>query len=420
MTTTDTSNLAEILNAKKADLVAPIVEVHVYAPTLPHDVVTGEIVPVEAVEDPPILPPAPPAPPVEVVDYTIETPKVLGAIPFAEGYWRMANRVCKTEFVPSGFRGNREAIVAAFMRGYEMGFPPMQALDSFNVIEGRVGLTAEAMRALITSDGHDIIMEDVISGQTGKVEAVVANCHRKEWPEDRWHTYGFTMEDARTAGLLAPSRSGKPTAWQKYPRDMLQARATSGAGRRYFADVLAGMSYTPEEIRDFSGPEQEVTPSPTTTVPPEPPASAPVLSASAPSETPPAPSTERPKRPRGRPRKAQSAPIAAPGPSVPESSITAPESELTIVPSTPPELTSLNSPGEIGVTREMLKVLTQQIKSLPTAQQVPCRGFIRQHFPEGSDDLSPADVQKCIDIAAGWPDSEAQHPVPEANEPLPF
>jgi len=68
----------------------------------------------------------------------------------------------------------------------------------------------------------------------------------------------------------------------------------------------------------------------------------------------------------------------------------------------------------------MLRSLTAIIKGLPQAQQVPCRGFIRQHFPEGSDDLSPADVQKCIDIAAGWPDSEAQHPVPEANEPLPF
>jgi len=86
----------------------------------------------------------------------------------------------------------------------------------------------------------------------------------------------------------------------------------------------------------------------------------------------------------------------------------------------PPELTSLNSPGEIGVTREMLKSLTEVIKSLPQAQQPLCRSFIRQHYPEGTADLTPADVQKCIDIAAGWPDSADQHPMPVANEPLPF
>ena len=81
-----------------------------------------------------------------------------------------------------------------------------------------------------------------------------------------------------------------------------------------------------------------------------------------------------------------------------------------------PELTSLNDSGV--VIQQMLRVLTQTIKSLPSGQQPDCRAFIRLHFPDGTSALSEADVQKCIDIAAGWPDSEAQHPVPEPE--LPF
>jgi hypothetical protein len=418
MTTTDTTSLAEILSAKKADLTVVADNPMVGLPTeeaeeiIRANVVTGEIVPGTAVETSPIAPavPAPVEPP---PDYSFTPAKVLGAIPFADGYWRMARRVCRTDFVPTGFRGNPEAIVAAFMRGYEMGFPPMQALDSFNVIQGKVGLTAEAMRALILNAGHDIILTDGAGCAT-------AECHRKQWPADKWATYTYSLEDARQAGL-----TGKDS-WKKNPRAMLDARATSGAGRRYFADVLAGMSYTPEEIRDFSGPEQEVTSSTTPTAPESPLASTPTIPPSG-QKAPGAASSsvagepQTPKRPRGRPRKDGTPPKAAAGPSASETPETPQDSTAALQPMDavgPPELTSLNSPGDASVTRSMLSALTQIIAGLPTAQQPLCRAFIRQHYPEGSAELDQADIQKCIDIAAGWPDSAVQHPIPEDGQQL--
>jgi hypothetical protein len=68
----------------------------------------------------------------------------------------------------------------------------------------------------------------------------------------------------------------------------------------------------------------------------------------------------------------------------------------------------------------MLTALTQIIAGLPQVQQPLCRAFIREHYPEGSADLGQADIQKCIDIAAGWPDSAAQHPIPEADQTIPM
>ena len=437
MTTTSTTDLAGILSAKKAEIVGgtgynPEHEgvVTVIGPLDSVDQTTGEIVPGTAVETSPIAPAVPA--PVEV-RYPEVPPKVVGGLPYIRDYVKLARTIDQTEMVPVAFRGRYDAITAAFMRGYEMGLGPMQALDSFNVIQGKVGLTAEAMRALILNAGHDIILTDVpgLDRDSETVIACRAECHRKNWPADKWATYTYTLEDARTAGLL-----GKDS-WKKNPRAMLDARATSGAGRRYFADVLAGMSYTPEEIRDFSGPEQEVTPSPPTphtqaapSLPEPSPVDTPAPSADPPTSTTATSSSSEqtpPKRPRGRPRKAPTAPIDAPGPSALEpTSSSVPASTTAPALSILPEQTSLNTdgaipevaqPGEAGIIREQLKVLAEMIKSLPVVQQPLCRAFIRQHYPDGTADLKPVDVQKCIDIAAGWPESAAQHPI--ADE-LPF
>jgi hypothetical protein len=434
MTTTSTTDLQGILAAKKAELngqpqmqqVDPEAE---YMPPPVADPQTGEIVPVAAADvsptdqgRAPALPAAATAPVDPIVSYPEIPPKVVGGLPYIREYVKLARTIDQTEMVPAAFRGRYDAITAAFMRGYELGLGPMQALDSFNVIEGKVGLSAEAMRALIMQAGHLF----VLSEEPG---VAYVTCRRSDWPQSMPSAvYRYDMEDARIARLLGPTKSGKPSAWDKNPRAMLAARATSGAGRAYFADVLAGMSYTPEEIRDFSGPEQEAPPSqPTPAVSESTPAPVALVETepeSSTSSTEAAPSTESsvtetPKRPRGRPRKATTPPVDAPGPSASEPPPSAPESTPTTAQPMlgPPETTSLNEPTDApGVQRQMLSALTAIIAGLPTVQQPLCRTFIRQHFPDGHAELGQEDIQKCIDIAAGWPDSMAQYPVPQPAE----
>lgn len=70
-----------------------------------------------------------------------------------------------------------------------------------------------------------------------------------------------------------------------------------------------------------------------------------------------------------------------------------------------------------GVTAAMITGLTEVIKGLPGAQQPLCRAFINQHFPgRALNTLTQNEVQKCIDIAAGFPDSMEQHPLPENGQ----
>ena len=73
---------------------------------------------------------------------------------------------------------------------------------------------------------------------------------RKDAPEPQRLSY--TIEQAEQADLLKPSRSGKLTAWQKMPKQMLCARCKSELARLEYPDLLAGL-YTPEELRDAKG-----------------------------------------------------------------------------------------------------------------------------------------------------------------------
>lgn len=149
---------------------------------------------------------------------------------------QLAEQLHMTDFVPKGLRGNKPAIMAAILTGHEVGLPPMASLAHINVIEGRPSIDAAGQRALIQSKGHDIGFEEmtstrcVIWGRRAGAQQIT--------------TVSYTMDDAKRAGLTAKS------TWQKYPGDMLLARATGRLGRAVFADVLVGIPYNREELED--------------------------------------------------------------------------------------------------------------------------------------------------------------------------
>ena len=165
---------------------------------------------------------------------------------------RLAEAIAKTEMVPQVLRGRADAVVAVMLAGYELGLGPMQSLQTIDLIQGRPALSPEGMRALVLSHGHGQNVE--AADHHSKV-----SCHRREWPpENDWRTFTFTIADAERADLL-----GKDN-WKKYPRAMLMARATGEACRAVFADVIAGLGYTPDELDtlpDVTPPPRQPAPS---------------------------------------------------------------------------------------------------------------------------------------------------------------
>jgi hypothetical protein len=159
----------------------------------------------------------------------------------AEVSWKVAQKIANTPFVPTAFRGKPESVYAAVLYGEELGLGPMQSLTQIHVIEGKPSLAPEGMRGLVLKAGHRI---DV---KTASNDKVVLYGRRADSGSEA--TVEWTMKDAQLAGLAGRG------AWKTYPRAMLMARATSELCRMLFADIIAGLSYTPEEVMSISGQE---------------------------------------------------------------------------------------------------------------------------------------------------------------------
>lgn len=145
---------------------------------------------------------------------------------------RLAEVVCRSPFVPDGLRGSVPATAAAILTGRELGIPPMTSLANIHVIHGKPGLSALVMRALVLSKGHEWQDVDVTNTR------VVVKGRRKG--ESEWTAASFSVQDAQTAKLQLGG----------YPQDKLYARASARLARRKFADVIAGMPYSIEELED--------------------------------------------------------------------------------------------------------------------------------------------------------------------------
>lgn len=172
---------------------------------------------------------------VELVPAPMEAPTVdtLDLVPKA---FELAQHIARTEFVPSSLRGKPEAVMAAILTGHEVGIGAMQALSKIHVIDGRPAMAAELMRGLVLRAGHELWIEESTTTKC-TVVGVRAGSSRET-------RITFTMDDAKRAGL-----DGRKN-WRSYPTAMLLARATAALCRAVFPDVLAGISYTTEELED--------------------------------------------------------------------------------------------------------------------------------------------------------------------------
>lgn len=170
----------------------------------------------------------------------------------------LSTTISSTEFVPAGLRGSAPKVLAAILYGREIGMPPMTALSQIAVINGRPTLSAEGMRALIMSAGHQIRI-----AESSADKAVVKGRRSEDHNDpDGWQQFTFTSRDAQLAGLLGKG------PWTNYRADMLLARATTRCARAMFADVIHGLASS-EEIRDLDDAIQavQVTDAPTIPAP---------------------------------------------------------------------------------------------------------------------------------------------------------
>ncbi len=137
-------------------------------------------------------------------------------------------------FVKSGFftdtRDAAQAVVK-ILAGRELGFGPMAAMTGVYIVKGRVSVSANLMAAAVKRTGK-------YNYRVVELSATACELAFLEQGQDIGHSR-FTAEDAKKAGTQN---------MDKYPRNMLFARAMSNGVKWYCADVFGGPIYTPEEM----------------------------------------------------------------------------------------------------------------------------------------------------------------------------
>lgn len=132
------------------------------------------------------------------------------------------------------FQDAREAAqsVVKILAGQEMGFGPFASMTGIYIIQGRPSIGANLMAAAVKSSGRYnyrvIEMSDTVCEIAFYEQG--QECGRSR----------FTIEDARKAGTKN---------LDKFPKNMLFARAMSNGCRWFTPDIFAGApTYTPEEL----------------------------------------------------------------------------------------------------------------------------------------------------------------------------
>lgn len=131
--------------------------------------------------------------------------------------------------------------VVKIMAGAEMGISPFQAMSGIHIIQGKPTIGAGLMASRVKASGK---YNYKVTEMTDKVCTI-------DFLEGGQiiGTSSFTIEDAKKAGTKN---------LDKFPRNMLFARAMSNGVRWFCPDIYEGPVYVPEEMESITEDVQAV------------------------------------------------------------------------------------------------------------------------------------------------------------------
>lgn len=146
-----------------------------------------------------------------------------------------------------------QKVAVAIMTGLEVGLPPMQAMKSIAVINGRPAIWGDAGVAIAANSGELKVHKEWFSGEINAdgtfPDDFTAHILLKR-KGGRSAEVAYSVADAKRAKLWGKTtKSGGTTPWITAPKRMLMWRARGFAFRDLFADALMGLRFA-EEQRD--------------------------------------------------------------------------------------------------------------------------------------------------------------------------
>lgn len=145
--------------------------------------------------------------------------------------WRVSQALAASGM----FKDARQAeqAFAKILLGRDLGLSPTQAMTGINIVEGKPEIAAVTLASFVRRrDGYEYKV----------VEHTVEKCSIEFIVDGEVRGVSeFTMEDAEKAELTKPTRSGHPSNYVKYPRNMLFARAMSNGIKWFVPEVTRGI-----------------------------------------------------------------------------------------------------------------------------------------------------------------------------------
>ena len=131
--------------------------------------------------------------------------------------------------------------VVKIMAGAEMGISPFQAMSGIHIIQGKPTIGAGLMASRVKASGKYNYKVTEMSDKVCTIDFIEGG--------QSIGTSSFTIEDAKKAGTKN---------LDKFPRNMLFARAMSNGVRWFCPDIYEGPVYVPEEMESITEDVQAV------------------------------------------------------------------------------------------------------------------------------------------------------------------
>ena len=148
--------------------------------------------------------------------------------------------------MPHYARMGEVGIFTIVQKAKSIGLNPLDALNgSMYFVNGKVELSANAMNYMIRAKGHSITKDQ-------KSNATICILHGKRADNGDTWTSSFSIDEAKRAGIYK-------NTWEKYPEDMLFARALTRLARQLFPDCCKGC-YVETEISSAIEADKEFKP----------------------------------------------------------------------------------------------------------------------------------------------------------------
>lgn len=156
----------------------------------------------------------------------------------------VANTFFESGAIPKGIQ-NAPQLVMILQAGYEMGLPPIQAMNSFSIINGAINLWGKAVPRELRKHGWQILP---YSEDENSCTATI-----RKIGTDEEYSETFRFKDAEASGWTIDSYKSLKPGWRPGQNRKLKMRygALSALIKTYIPEVLGGASDIAEVAMDY-------------------------------------------------------------------------------------------------------------------------------------------------------------------------